>query len=401
MATTVCDIRAEGAASLGPSEPMDAGRPSAKIERFLAGNRLATPFLVVDLDMVTDRYLRLAAALPEVRLFYAVKANPAPEVLGALAPLGASFDVASMAEVDLCLAAGADSGHISFGSTIKKVRDIAWAWGKGVRTFAFDSDDELDKILAAAPGSTVCCRILTGGGGADWPRARKFGCDLDQARRLLVRAARAGLDVGASFHVGPQPRHPGQWDPALDDIALLAEALAAAGVTLSVVNVGGGFPGLDQDEVRPIEAYAEAIRRSVRRHLGTSVPTIMAEPGRYLVADAGVIQAEVVLMATKSARDTTRWCYLDVGLFGGLVEVTGEAIRHRIRTPHDGGQRGPVVIAGPACDGTDILDEHPDYRLPLALATGDRVELLSTGAYTTTCSSVGFDGFAPLRSYYV
>jgi len=401
MTTTIGEVDIEERARRWPPEAVDAGRPSAKIERFLAGNRLETPFLVLDLDVVADRYLRLAAALPGVRLFYAVKANPAPEVLAALAALGANFDVASMSEVDLCLAAGVDPDRISFGSTVKKQRDITGAWAKGVRTFAFDSDPELDKILAAAPGATACCRILTGGGGADWPLSRKFGCDLDQARRLLLRAAAGGLQVGISFHVGSQQRDPEQWGPALEDTALLAEALAHAGVALSVVNVGGGFPGHYSDEILPVEAYAEAIRRSLGRHLGTSVPTVMAEPGRYLVADAGVIQSEVVLVATKSARDTVRWCYLDVGLFGGLVEVMGEAIRYRIRTPHDGGGTGPVVIAGPTCDSTDILYEHSDYRLPLALGTGDRVELLSTGAYTTTCSSVGFNGFSPLRSYYV
>ena len=96
-----------------------------------------------------------------------------------------------------------------------------------------------------------------------------------------------------------------------------------------------------------------------------------------------------------------RWVYLDIGRFGGLAETEGEAIRYRIATPHDGGPAGPVVIAGPTCDGADMLYERSNYRLPLALCRGERVELLSTGAYVTTYASQGFNGFAPLAEHYV
>ncbi len=128
---------------------------------------------------------------------------------------------------------------------------------------------------------------------------------------------------------------------------------------------------------------------------------MIAEPGRYLVADAGVMQTEVVLVARKAAYDEQRWVYLDVGMFGGLAETMGEAIRYRLRTPHDGGSTGPVVLAGPTCDSADILYQHYSYQLPLALEPGDRVDVLSAGAYTTTYSTVGFNGFAPLAAYYL
>ena len=131
------------------------------------------------------------------------------------------------------------------------------------------------------------------------------------------------------------------------------------------------------------------------------LPEMIIEPGRALTAEAGVIQAEVVLISTKSYGDRRRWVYLDIGKFGGLAETIGECIRYRIRTPADGGAVGPVVLAGPTCDGADVLYDAAGYELPLDLKVGDKVEILSTGAYTTTYSSVGFNGFAPLRAHYI
>jgi ornithine decarboxylase len=125
------------------------------------------------------------------------------------------------------------------------------------------------------------------------------------------------------------------------------------------------------------------------------------EPGRFMVGDAGVVSAEVVLVSRKAKDDPVRWVYLDIGRFGGLAETEGEAIKYAFRTPHDGGVDGPVTIAGPTCDSTDTLYEKSNYRLPLALDCGDRVELLSTGAYVTTYASQAFNGFRPLAEHYV
>jgi ornithine decarboxylase len=127
----------------------------------------------------------------------------------------------------------------------------------------------------------------------------------------------------------------------------------------------------------------------------------MIEPGRYMVADAGVLRSEVVLVSRRSPEDEERWVYLDCGKFHGLAETMDEAIRYRLRTPHDGGPTGPVALAGPTCDSADVLYEKNAYHLPLALAEGDMVDILSTGAYTTTYSSVGFNGFPPLAEYCV
>jgi ornithine decarboxylase len=136
-------------------------------------------------------------------------------------------------------------------------------------------------------------------------------------------------------------------------------------------------------------------------HFGNALPEMVIEPGRFIVGDAGLVSAEVVLVSRRDRNDPVRWVYLDIGRFGGLAETEGEAIRYRIVTPHDGTAMGPVAIAGPTCDGADIMYEKSNYRLPLMLASGDRVELLSTGAYVTTYASQRFNGFAPLAEYYV
>ena len=165
--------------------------PTARIEEFLREAGRETPFLVVDLDVVASRYVQLVSSLPGVDVFFAVKANPAPEILELLVGLGANFDVASIGEIDACLAAGADPTRLSFGNTVKKRTAIRDAYARGVRIFAFDSEEELDKLIDLAPGATVFCRVLCDGSGADWPLSRKFGCDPELALSLLVRAARA------------------------------------------------------------------------------------------------------------------------------------------------------------------------------------------------------------------
>ncbi|MBI4184702.1 MAG: type III PLP-dependent enzyme [Proteobacteria bacterium] len=374
-----------------------------KIERYLAEHKPPTPCLVVDLDRVAENYRILREVLPAARVFYAVKANPAASVLDLLVALGSSFDAASIYEIDACLAAGAGPERISFGNTIKKERDIAAAFARGVRLFAFDSLPELDKLARSAPGAKVFCRLLMSNEGADWPLSRKFGCEVEMARDLMVRARHLGLDpYGLSFHLGSQQRDPGQWDIAIGKTAMLFSALDEAGIELRMLNLGGGFPVHYREAVPSIDEYAAAIHGALARHFGNRVPETIIEPGRCITASAGVIETEVVLVSCKGYGEELRWVYLDVGKFGGLAETAGEAIRYRIEAGRpDGAADGPVAIAGPTCDGADILYETAGYRLPLDLAAGERVRIHAAGAYTSTYASIGFNGFPPLTEHYI
>ena len=168
------------------------------------------------------------------------------------------------------------------------------------------------------------------------------------------------------------------------------------------MNLGGGLPSRHVDPTADIETYSEAIAGSVATHLGPRFGGLMmVEPGRYLVGDAGVIRTEVVQIVRRASDPGRRWVFLDVGLFNGLTETLGEAIRYRIQAPGDGSGTGSVVLAGPSCDSADVLYETYQYQLPLDLQVGDHLKILGTGAYTSSYSSVGFNGFPPLTSYYL
>ncbi|MHB2263914.1 ornithine/lysine decarboxylase [Aliihoeflea sp. PC F10.4] len=369
---------------------------------FLATRRPAGPCLVVDLDVVADNFNAFEKALPNSKIYYAVKANPAPEILRLLAGLGSSFDTASVAEIEMAMDAGATADRISFGNTIKKERDIARAHELGIDLFAVDCVEEVEKIARAAPGSRVFCRVLTDGEGAEWPLSRKFGCVPAMAVDVLRHAHAHGLAAyGVSFHVGSQQTDLGAWDKALADAKGVFATLAEEGIVLKMVNMGGGFPTRYLKDVPTAQAYGQSIFQSLSKHFGNRMPETIIEPGRGMVGNAGTIKSEVVLISKKSANDNVRWVYLDIGKFGGLAETMDEAIRYPIVTARDDDEKAPCVLAGPTCDSADVMYEKTPYPLPLSLTIGDDVLIEGTGAYTTTYASVAFNGFEPLRSYVI
>jgi len=373
---------------------------SDRIRHFLRTARPEGPCLVVDLDVVRDHYLKFARAMPDSRIYYAVKANPAPEILSLLAGLGSSFDCASVQEIDLALAAGAGPERISYGNTIKKERDIAAAAARGVRLFAVDCAAEVDKIARQAPGARVFCRILCDGEGAEWALSRKFGCEPAMAAAVLEHAHRSGLRAyGVSFHVGSQQKNPHAWDGALASAAQIFRTLSDRGIELSMVNLGGGFATRYLEEIPGEGEYGRAINEAIRTHFGNRLPETIIEPGRGMVGNAGVIKSEVILISQKAA-DDIRWVYLDIGKFNGLAETMDEAIRYPIESDRDG-DKVPCVLAGPTCDSVDVLYERAPYPLPVNLEIGDEILIGGTGAYTTTYSSVAFNGFPPLASYVI
>jgi ornithine decarboxylase len=383
----------------------ELGHMTARIREFLKSrrqDRQAGPCLVVDLDVVRENYLGFARALPDSKVYYAVKANPAPEILKLLAALGCCFDVASITEIEAALAAGAAPDRISYGNTIKKETEIAAAFALGITLFAVDCEAEVEKIARAAPGSRVICRIHCDGSGAEWPLSRKFGCEPDYAADILELAHKRGLiPYGVSFHVGSQQHNIEAWDRALASAAAVFRACAERGIALAMVNLGGGFPARYVRKTPKLESYGKAIFRSLRKHFGNALPETIVEPGRGLVGNAGVIEAEVVLIAKRRPEDEVRWVYLDIGKFHGLAETIDESIRYPIRTTHDRDETAPCIIAGPTCDSVDVLYEKTPYPLPVTLAIGDKVLIEAAGAYTATYSSIGFNGFPPLRQYVI
>jgi ornithine decarboxylase len=362
-----------------------------------------TPFVVIDLNTISEHYDTLTEYFPYASVYYAVKANPAPEVLTLLRDKGSNFDVASIFELDKLLGLDISAERCSYGNTIKKSKDIRYFYDKGVRMYATDSEADLRNIARAAPGSRVYVRILTEGSDtADWPLSRKFGCHTDMAIDLLILARELGLDpYGVSFHVGSQQRDIGVWDASIAKVKVIFERLRDEdGIELKMINLGGGFPANYITRANTLPTYAEEITRFIQEDFGENFPQIILEPGRSLISNSGILVTEVVLISRKSHTALHRWIFTDVGKFSGLIETLDEAIKFPIHTEKKG-ECEEVILAGPTCDSADIMYEQYKYELPLNLAAGDRLYWFSTGAYTTSYSSVEFNGFPPLKSYFV
>ena len=373
----------------------------ARIKNF--ADQQETPCLVFDTATFTRQLDNLMGCFPYAKTYYAIKANPADELLAILRDRGCNFDVASRYELDKVLAMGAGGDRVSYGNTIKKSKDIRYFFEKGVNLFATDSEADLRNIAKAAPGARVFVRILTEGSQtADWPLSRKFGCQVDMALDLCIMARDLGLvPYGISFHVGSQQRDIGVWDSAIAKVKWIFERLKEEdGIDLKMVNLGGGFPANYISRTNTLEVYAEEITRFLKEDFGDDMPEIILEPGRSLAANAGILVSEVVLVSRKNRTGLHRWVYTDIGKFGGFIETMDEAIKYPLYVEKQG-ECEEVVIAGPTCDSADILYEQYKYELPLNLASGDRMYWFSTGAYTTTYSAVEFNGFPPLKIYCI
>lgn len=352
-----------------------------------------TPYLSLDLARVRQNYRALRAALPGAQIRYAVKANPAEPILRLLAGEGCAFDVASIGEIETCGAADIDGARLTFGNTIKKAIDMARAHARGVRRFAFDTEQGLITIAEHAPGAAVECRIAADFPASVTPFGHKFGCAPQAAAQLLTRAVALGLrPEGICFHVGSQQLDPAAWSLGIQSAASIFDAVGE----LTTLNVGGGFPVRYTLDAPHLDTIAAAITAALTRHFGSRPPQLAVEPGRLLVATAGTITCQVV--AVRTGTDTRRWVYLDIGRYGGLAETENEYIRYQLRTDRDGDRLADAVIAGPTCDGDDVL--YRSYPLPVTLAPGDRVEIPDTGAYTASYASVSFNGFPALPTYF-
>jgi diaminopimelate decarboxylase len=352
------------------------------------------PCLMIDLARVRHNYRALRAALPDAEIRYAVKANPAEPILRLLAGEGSAFDVASVGEIDACGSAGIGGGELTFGNPIKKASQVASAHACGVRRFAFDTEDGLTTIADQAPGSGVECRVAPPFPPSVTPFGHKFGCAPSDAARLLDLAAQLGLrPEGLSFHVGSQQLDPSAWELGIRCVAPIFDIAG----DLTTLNIGGGFPLAYATDAPGLDVIAGTITSALKRHFGSTPPQLVVEPGRAIVGTAGTIRCEVV--SVRTGTDGRRWVYLDIGRYGGLAETENEYIRYRLRTSRDGDAVEDAVVAGPTCDGDDVLYQR--YPLPTTLCAGDAVEIAAAGAYTASYASTSFNGFTPLRTYFV
>lgn len=351
------------------------------------------PVLDLHLPTIRSRYAELAAALPGIEIAYAVKANPHPQVLSTLASLGSSFDIASAAELDAALAAGAAPERIEFSHPIKPISHLHAACAAGVRRFTADDEHEIDKIAEHCPGSLLTVRVEVDHHGAAWPLADKFGTSPDAALALIVRARDTGLaPVGVTFHCGSQQRNPASYTAALTTVGAIFRAAAAAGIHLTEVNIGGGLPAFAGADNPPATGiYAEAILSGLDGF--PHRPHLVCEPGRYLVGDAGTLTAHVIGTAVRRGM---LWVYLDAGVYQGLGE--SGPVGTRFDTVEDiPGPLVPAILAGPTCDSVDVLYDREPQQVPQGITAGHRLRFHGVGAYCVN-TSTEFNGFpAPVH----
>jgi len=355
-----------------------------EIVRQAARQKYTRPFLILDTALVRGKVRRFRAAMPRVRPHYAVKANPDRRVLKVLAQEGCGFEIASIAELDLLLALGVPAAEVFYSNPVKSRESIAYAGAKGVEWFVVDSVDELRRVFETKPDARQYLRIATPNIGSDWPLSGKFGAGAADAREIVALAARLGADLaGVTFHVGSQCRNPENWRVALEKARSLFELMARAGLRPRLLNIGGGFPVRHVKPIPSIEVIGGVVNEGLKA-FGEEVQVI-AEPGRYLVSDAGYFVCRVLGTATRAGK---RWMHWDAGLFGGVIE-SSEGLKYRIRTDRSGPDV-PWTIGGPTCDSVDVVMR--DEPLPSDLQERDFVYIRNAGAYTTAYASQ-FNGF--------
>src|SRR5215213_804656 len=327
-----------------------------EIVRQAASHKYTRPFLIVDTALVREKARRFRAAMPRVRPHYAVKANPDRRVLKVLVQEGCGFEIASTTELDLLLGLGVPAAEVFFSNPVKAREAIAYAAGKGVEWFVIDSTDELRKVHEIKPDAKLYLRIAAPNIGSDWPLSGKFGAGPAEAREIVAAAAKRGADLaGLTFHVGSQCRNPENWRVALEKARSLFDVMLKTGLKPRLLNIGGGYPVRHVKPIPSIEMIGAVVNEGLKAF--PEDVQVIAEPGRYLVSDAGYFVCRVLGTASRGGK---RWMHWDAGLFGGVIE-SSEGLKYRIRTD----RAGPDIawtVGGPTCDSVDI--EMRDEPLP-------------------------------------
>jgi ornithine decarboxylase len=368
---------------------VDTGRWSALAERH------GTPLLVLQPHLVARRYRQLQHALPGFGLHYAVKALPHPVVLTTIALCGGGFDVATSAEVDQLQQLGLPMDHCIHTNPIKKPADIDHAYAAGIRTFVVENSCEADKFAARPDDIELLVRLAFRNPTAKSDLSSKFGVNPSDAELLVKHVIAAGVRfAGFSFHVGSQSASAEPYRSALrGTLDLVAHIRQTLGVDSRVIDIGGGFPVSYRDSMPTIDGIADIVDDV----LGDARDefTLLAEPGRFLAADAMTLLTSVVGSAV---RDGQVWHYLDDGLYGSYSNVMTEDVHPPIlalRELRDEGEVSGdyerVTLAGPTCDSADVIAR--DYPMP-ELDVGDVLISPRMGAYTSVTSS-RFNGIKP------
>ena len=371
----------------------------ATIEQLV--ERHGTPVYIVSKKKIIDNFQLLDKALPAVKLYYAVKANPHEEILETLAGIGAGFDVASKGEILSAIKAGANArDDLIFADTVKDPKHIASAYDIGLDDFTYDNKSEILQIGRHAPGSNVHLRIAVSNEGSVAHLSNKFGARVEEAIPLLLAARDQGLKPrGVSFHVGSQCLDVRRYVEALDSTKLIFEQARQEDMNLDVIDIGGGFPVRYTDENIDLESMCKTIVDHYRNLFGDEIK-LVAEPGRSIVGDAAILVTKVI---SESVREGRNWLYFDDGTYGSFLDVLLYKMKFPMRT-NTSGRMMKYVLAGPTCDCIDVFSRNADGEISEVELPETHVDDLlivgSMGAYTYSVST-RFNGFNPPRFVYV
>ncbi|MBP3780089.1 MAG: type III PLP-dependent enzyme [Selenomonas sp.] len=347
--------------------------------------RYPTPFLVASLDKVEENYQFMRRHLPRAGVFYAMKANPTPQVLQKLAALGSHFDVASAGEMEILHELGIGGEQMIYANPVKDRAGLKAAAAFGVRRFTFDDESEIDKMAAAVPSADVLVRIAVRNNKALVDLNTKFGAPAEEALELLQKAQAAGLHaMGICFHVGSQSLSTAAYEEALLVARKLFDNAEELGMHLTDLDIGGGFPVPDADGLNvDLAAMMESINRQIDRLFPDTA--VWTEPGRYMCGTAVNLVTSVI--GTKN-RGEKPWYILDEGIYGCFSGIMYDHWTYPLHC-FGKGKKSPATFGGPSCDGIDVL--YRDFMAP-KLKIGDKVLVTEMGAYTSV-SATRFNGF--------
>lgn len=350
-----------------------------------------TPFLVVDREVIRCKFREFQEAFGQAKIFYAIKANSHRRIAELFLELGADFEVSSEGELSLLPSQGVLPQRLISSNPVKTEGFIKAAHVAGIELFAFDSYAEIEKLARFAPGSKVYVRLTVSNEGSQWPLNRKFGVEVKEAVRLLMEAGRRGLNpYGITFHVGSQCIEQTTWVRALEKSKEVWDSAGRNGLRLRMLNIGGGFPIKYINPAPSVVQIAKVVTDTIERMFPRDIE-VFIEPGRALVGEAGILVASVI---GKGTRNGERWLYLDIGVFNGLMESIG-GIQYQV-VGRDG-KRNKWVVAGPSCDSFDVISNEVELVEP---EIGDKVYIMSAGAYTTAYAS-NFNGFRIPKTYFL
>ncbi len=351
-------------------------------------DQYGTPLMAVSRRQIEDKFQILKEYLPQAKIYYAIKANACPEILGIVKACNPYFDVVSNAEIEAVRALGVIGQDMLHTHPIKKDSEIRFAIDNGISHFVFDNEYELIKFLPYRDKVKLLMRVSFPNPDCVVNLSFKFGVDPVQAVDLALKARDMGLEVaGLCFHVGSQNLNPYKYVDAITECRRIFNLLALNGLRLEILDIGGGFPVEYTEHIAPLRSYFEPISEALNRYFGNV--QIIIEPGRFVVGDAVDLVLSVV---GKSRRENVWWYYVDDGLYGSFSGKVFDHCDYPMISERQG-EREQCIVAGPTCDSFDIV--YQNSSMP-RLEVDDMLVVRSMGAYTRA-SATNFNGYPPAR----